>query len=70
MIEGTFTGFLASLSEFGIDLAIRHHQDSVSLTASRDGKFATCHLAKTAITQAKEDIASVELGEIMNAVLR
>lgn len=68
-IEGTFTGFLKSLAELNIDLTIKNTPKSITLTAERFGKKAQVALGVGMILHASSDLATVELGDIINAVL-
>jgi hypothetical protein len=68
-LAGTFTGFLQSLAEKGIVLQIWPSDNSVHLYVSRGGKYAQVALSLHSIKHAKADIASIELGDIISAVL-
>lgn len=69
MVEGTFTGFLKSLAENDVNFAVEQKATSVVIRVSRFGKSAMVELPRSTITEATEDIASVELGEIISVLL-
>jgi hypothetical protein len=69
MIEGTFTGFLQSLTKLDISFMVEQRAGSVVIRVARLGKQAQVELPRAQIIDATSDVASAELGEIINALL-
>ena len=69
--EGTFTGFLLTLGHVDIDkFEIEINPDVIILRVRRGEKFATRHLSRDLLELTTVDAASVELGDLLNDVLR
>jgi hypothetical protein len=68
-MEGTFTGFVQSLWGLGITLSITPTGDRIVISASRQGKTCDVTLNAVQLMEATLDVASVELGELISALL-